>query len=249
MNAQPDWWRTFFSGLAVEFWLLATPEEMTKSEVDFVQKVSGVVAPGKLLDVPCGGGRHSVVFAERGYSITAVDLSPVFLEHARIDAAQRKVKIRWEEREMSDLPWDREFDGAFCLGNSFGYQSDEGNAAFLKAVARTLKPGGKFVIDTGYIAETLLPNLQLKSWAQIGDIYFLPDRHFDPASGRLEVEYTFIRDGRIEKKAMSARIYTYREFSRLMEEAGFIDLQGYGSLDQAPFRFGANRLLMEATKP
>jgi SAM-dependent methyltransferase len=232
----------------VESWLRATPEEMTKSEVDFVEKALAVSPPARLLDVPCGGGRHSLLLAERGYSMTAVDISPAFLETARKSAAQRKVTVGWEEREMCNLPWEREFDGAFSLGNSFGYQSEEGNAAFLKAVARALKPGGKFAIDSGYIAETLLPSMQVRSWAQIGDIYFLPDRHYDPATGRLEVEYTYIRGGQIEKKAMSARIYTYREFRRLMEESGFTDLQAYRSLAQEPFAFGSQRLLMMGTK-
>jgi SAM-dependent methyltransferase len=248
LNAQSDWWRTFFSGLAVELWLGATPDEMTRAEVDFAEKMLGVAAPAKLLDVPCGGGRHSVLLAERGYTMTAVDLSPGFLEAARANAAKRRVDIRWVERDMSELPWIQEFDGAFCLGNSFGYQFEGGNAAFLKAVARTLKLGARFVIDTGYIAETLLPNLQVKAWAKSGDIYFLSDRSYDPATGRLEVEYTFIRQGQIETKATSAQIYTYRQFHALVEEAGFADLQAYASLDQQPFQIGATRLLMVATK-
>ena len=37
------------------------------------------------------------------------------------------------------------FDGAFCVGNSFGYLDDEGNAAFLRAVRAALKPGGRFI--------------------------------------------------------------------------------------------------------
>jgi hypothetical protein len=39
---------------------------------------------------------------------------------------------------MRDLLWRSRFDGAFCFGNSFGYLDDEGNAAFLRAVAAAL---------------------------------------------------------------------------------------------------------------
>ncbi len=248
MNAPSDWWRTFFTGLAVDMWLQAMPEEVTQSEADFVQKVLAVPPPAKLLDLPCGGGRHSLALAARGYAMTGVDISPVFLDHARGRANASALSIRWEKREMRDLPWEREFDGAFSLGNSFGYLTDEGNAAFLKAVARTLKPGARFLINTGSLLETVMPSLQERAWIKVGDVYFLPDRRYDPASGRLEVEYTFIRDGRTEEKQTSTRLYTYREFRRMLEEAGFSDLQAYSSMNQEPFQYGAKQLFMVATR-
>ena len=44
--------------------------------------------------------------------------------------------VTWEQRDMRDLPWRGRFDGAFCVGNSFGYLDDEGNAAFSAGGAR-----------------------------------------------------------------------------------------------------------------
>jgi len=229
-------------------WLQAMPEEATRSEADFVQKVLAVPPPAKLLDIPCGGGRHSLDLAARGYAMTGVDISPIFLEHARGRANASGLSIRWEEREMRDLPWEREFDGAFSLGNSFGYLTDEGNAEFLKAVARSLKPGARFLINTGSLLETVMPSLQERAWMKLGDIYFLPDRRYDAASGRVEVEYTFIRDGKAETKKTSTRLYTFREFRRLLEEAGFSDLKAYSSMNQELFQYGAKQLFMVATR-
>ena len=61
---------------------------------------------------------------------------------------------------MRDLPWPARFDGAFCLGNSFGYLDDEGNASFLRAVAAALKPGARFVLETPMVLENLLGHLK-----------------------------------------------------------------------------------------
>ena len=61
---------------------------------------------------------------------------------------------------MRDLPWRARFDGAFCLGNSFGYLDDEGNAAFLRAVAAALKPGARFVLETPMVLENLLGHIK-----------------------------------------------------------------------------------------
>jgi SAM-dependent methyltransferase len=149
---------------------------------------------------------------------------------------------------MRTLPWQNEFDGAFCLGNSFGYCRDEGNLAFLQAIARSLRSGGRFVLDTSYVAETLLPILREREWYPVGDMLVLSDRRYDPEDSRLHVEYTFIRDGQSHKQAMSARIHSYREIRQLLQQAGFAEVVGFGGLAKEPFRLGAKRLLMTAMK-
>ena len=54
MHAPPDWYKTFFTGLAVEMWLNAMPAEETAREAEFLRAKLQVAAPAKLLDVPCG---------------------------------------------------------------------------------------------------------------------------------------------------------------------------------------------------
>ena len=120
MSDSSDWWRTFFSGLAVDVWLKATSPEQTQQETDFILESLDVPAPAKILDVPCGGGRHSDALAGRGYDMTAVDISNDFLKAASTKPVGRPGKVDWQEREMRDLPWPATFDGAFCFGNSFG---------------------------------------------------------------------------------------------------------------------------------
>ena len=106
---------------------------------------------------------------------------------------------------------------AYSLGNSFGYLDDEGNDAFLEGRGPALKPGARFVLETGYVAETLLPVLQERGWYPIGDMLILSERRYDPVEGRLHVEYTHIRDGKTDRRTMSARIHTCREVFRLLE--------------------------------
>jgi SAM-dependent methyltransferase len=244
----PDWWRTFFTGLPVEMWLRVPTEEQTRAEVDFIEKVLRLPPGAKVLDVPCGGGRHSLELAARGHRVTGVDLSDDFLRAARAGAAERSPRVAWEQREMTDLPWREEFDGAFCFGNSFGYLDDAGNARFLAAVARALRPGGRFVLDTGLTAEGLFPTFQERRWLQVGDILFLSQGQYDPVSGRLKTEYTFVRGGEFDTRPASMRVHTYRELSGLLEAAGFSGCEGYGSLEQGPFRLGSPRLLLVAVK-
>lgn len=248
MAVPKDWWQTFFSGFMVDFWLGATNDQLTREETDFVQKMLQVAPPARLLDVPCGGGRHALELTARGYHVTAVDISPEFLEKARAKAAERRLEVRWEQRDMRDLPWRGDFDGAYCLGNSFGYYEEEGNAEFLRAVAGALKPGVRFVLATGYVLESLLPTFQPRVWVPMGEGYFLWDRRYDPCRSRLEVEYRLIREGRVESRAMAARMYSCREVTRLMEDAGFTNVATYGSFAEDSFQLGSQWLLLVGTR-
>ena len=122
---------------------------------------------------------------------------------------------------MRDLPWRARFDGAFCLGNSFGYLDDEGNAAFLRAVAAALKPGARFVLETPMILENLLGHLKDRPWWKVGDVHLLVANHYDHTRTRLEIEYTFVSNGRVDVRHGSHRAYSYRELVELIEASGF----------------------------
>jgi SAM-dependent methyltransferase len=219
VNVQLNWWETFFEGVAVDMWLQAVPAEHSLREADRLEKLLGAAPGGEILDVPCGGGRLSLAFSERGYRMTGVDWSSQFLDHAR--ASQGSDKVAWERRDMRDLPWRERFDAAFCVGNSFGYLDDEGNTSFLRSVRAALKPGARFVLETPMVLENLLGHLQPRPWWKAGDVYLLVENQYDPSTSRLDIEYTFCRAGMVEVRRGSHRAYAYRELVALIEAAGF----------------------------
>ena len=88
--------------------------------------------------------------------MTGLDLSEEFIAEARQASPH---PIRWVQDDMRSLPWVSTFDGAYCFGNSFGYLAWDESLEFLSAVARVLKPGARFIVDTGMAAESILPSL------------------------------------------------------------------------------------------
>jgi SAM-dependent methyltransferase len=216
---QQDWWRSFFHGVAVDLWRQALSLEHSREEASQVERRLALTPGAEVLDVPCGLGRLTLELAARGYRLTGVDISQESLRHAR--EADRDGRIVWEEREMRDLPWPARFDAAFCVGNSFGYLDDVGDAQFLGAVRRALKPGGRFLLETPMVAESLLPSLKERPWYKAGDIYLLIANEYDPARGRLDIEYTFISNGQVDVRRGTHRVYTYRQLIELLEAAGF----------------------------
>lgn len=249
MNDDAAWWEGFFSGSALDFVRYSRDEEQTREEADLVQQALGLPLGAKILDVPCGGGRLSWELASRGYRLTGVDLSLPLLETARTVAEAHKADIAWEHRDMRDIPWKGEFDGALCFWSSFGYFDEQGNADFLSAVSQALKPGARFVLDTPLV-ETRLPEMESEPrvWWRVGDLYALEERRFDHAYSRVESDWTFLQNGRVEKKSLSLRLYTYRELCSLLDDAGFGNHQAFGTLDLEPFALGSTWLYLVTTK-
>lgn len=219
MTSTSHWYESFFEGVVVDLWVDALPVEHNAREAGDIARMLGVSAGAEILDVPCGGGRLSLPMAERGYRVTGVDLSPQFLAHAR--GSQDTAPVIWEHRDMRDLPWTARFDGAFCAGNSFGYLDDEGDAEFLRAVRRTLKPGARFVLETPMVLENVLGHIQERPWWGKHGLYLLAHNQYEQTTGRLEIEYTFIRDGVVDVRHGSHRAYPYRELVALLQASGF----------------------------
>jgi SAM-dependent methyltransferase len=211
-----QWFETFFQGPAVDFWTRAMTPALTLADVDFLEKTFDVKPGARLLDVPCGNGRHSMELARRGYRVTGIDLSDEFLAVARVqlDADWRKGDMRALELEPST------FDGAFCFGNSFGYLDYTSVVDFLSALAGAMKPAAKLVIETGMAAESILPTLVQKRWHRLGDLVILSENRYDPWESRLNIDYTFVRDGTIETRPTARYVFTSADLRRMLEAAG-----------------------------
>ncbi|HZM00923.1 MAG TPA: class I SAM-dependent methyltransferase [Planctomycetota bacterium] len=250
-----DWHRSFFSGVVVDMWRAAAPPEQTRAEADFLERELRL-RPGarqRVLDVPCGFGRHALELAGRGHALTGVDQSAEMLEAAQALAAQAGAqagaRVEWRQSEMRELPWTAEFDAAFCFGNSFGYLDRDGTRAFLAALARALKPGARFAFDYGTAAECILPRFEERHWAPVGDLYFLEHNRYDPVESCIETTYTFVRDGASETRTGLQWVFTVAEVRAMLAEAGFAVLSQHGSCEGRPFELGATILVVVAEKP
>jgi SAM-dependent methyltransferase len=245
---QTNWWENFFHGVALDFWRAAVSDEQTRAEADFIQKHLQLPAGAKVLDVPCGNGRLSIELAQRGFQLTGVDIASGFIAEGKLKSVEVGVPVDLHERDMRDLPWTGEFDGAFCFGNSFGYLDDDESAEFLNVVSQTLKPGSRFVIDEPAVAECVLPNFQANRLIELAGIAVSIEHCYDHEQGRMFNDFTFSRDGIEDKRPSSQRIYTYRELTELLYEAGLEVVGAYASLAEDPFKLGAHRLLLISAK-
>lgn len=201
-----------------------------------------------MLDIPCGAGRHAVPLSELGYAVTGLDISAQFLSEARRYAQEREVSVDWRLGDMRTVAIEGEFDAALCFGNSFGYLSRADTKHFLKRLWAALREGARFVLESGAVAESILPNLVRSRWMQVGDILFLSSVEYDAPTSRLISRYVFIRGAEREEKTAEVIVYTVGELAELLGNAGFAVEGLFASPAQEPFQVGAPRLLLVARK-
>jgi SAM-dependent methyltransferase len=104
------------------------------------------LAGRRLLDVGCGSGKSFMPMLERGYDVTACDISPAMVDEARCKAAGR---ARVEVADMRALPPLGRFDLITCLDDAVNYLLDEGDLeAALVSMRALLVPAGLLVFDT-----------------------------------------------------------------------------------------------------
>ena len=138
-----NWYEDLFNQDYDRIYFPTFTTEKNITEVDFIESALAIPRGGRILDVACGHGRHSIELAKRGYQVTGIDLSRRFIEMA-IQSAQSKglSKAEFLVGDMRQSHFVNRFDAAFCYFTSFGYFSDAENKGVLEAVAKGLVQGG-----------------------------------------------------------------------------------------------------------
>jgi len=244
MSIPSNWYETFFHGITLDLWRRAIPPEQTTAEAEFLIQNLNCAPGAHVLDVPCGNGRLTFELANRGYRVTGIDLAEEFIEEARARAAGGSPSVEFVLGDMRNIEGQSIYDGAVCFGNSFGFLEYADMEKFLAAVARALKSGARFVVNTAMAAESVLPDFEEQSCHEMGDIVMTIKERYVAEESCVESEYIFERNGATDSRKAKHWIYTAAEIRRMLERAGFDVLNCYGSMKGDPFKLGSRELFV-----
>jgi len=102
--------------------------------------------------------------------------------------------------------------------------------------------------DLSWAAESILPGLQHSRWYKVGDIYMLSRNQYHPRDARLDIEYTFVRNGKEEMRPSSSYVLTVNEICRMTHQVGLEPQQLLASVAGEPYQLGSQRLLLVTEK-
>jgi len=245
------WWASRFASLAaIDPDFAGALDRQAEAQVDLLESLVDLRPGDPVLDVGCGGGRHSILLQERGLAVTGVDLAPELL-----DLARRRWDARhpgregptWMNGDMRDLPCAGPFALAILLDETLGvFDDDADHLRTLSGVVDRLRPGGRVVLELfnpyywahRHVTQHMPPG-SLAAGADIVRTY-----RFDPLRGRVEDRTIVFQDGERRRiPTQSLRAWTPPEIVTLATAAGFTRVEVFGSdgwqVPESPLRLDA----------
>src|ERR1700737_2778421 len=189
--AEPDsdWWRTWFGPSYLALYD-ETLRERTPVEIDRLETLLHLQPPLRILDLPCGQGRHAIELARRGYEVTGVDISPFMIDVARERAKASGLQVRWLTGDMRTPVPGEAFDLILNLFTSFGYFADDADdRRVVRAAGSMLEPGGCFLLEV-INGDRIMGNFQEREWFTVGQTAVMEGRSLERPTHRMVVERT-----------------------------------------------------------
>ena len=144
MEVQKDWFQNWFNTTYYHILYQDRNDEEAQLFMRNLTRALNLKANDKILDLPCGKGRHAIYLNSLGFDVIGADLSENSIAHAKQFENER---LKFEVHDMRH-DFETKFNAIFNLFTSFGYFDEEAtNIAVLKNLKKGLKKDGLLVID------------------------------------------------------------------------------------------------------
>ncbi len=247
--ANANWWADYFdSQYLLEYEPLFSLER-DRHEVARIMEIIGLPSGSRILDVPCGQGRHAHLLAEAGFDVDGLDYSPDLLAKAKARGTART--LRYTRGDMRKLPakWTGRFDAVLNLFTSFGFFAEPADdARVIAEFARVLRPGGQLVWYGGNRDGVMARFLERDWWQTTDGTLIAQERSFDPLSGMLTVHTVWSGKKRHGSRDHRIRLYTPTRLAELCADAGLIVEAAYDGLSDRPLSRKSSEMMLVARK-
>jgi SAM-dependent methyltransferase len=203
----------------------------------------------RILDVPCGQGRHAHLLAEAGFDVDGLDYSADLLAKARERGTGPT--LRYTRGDMRKLParWTGRFDAVLNLFTSFGFFVDPADdRRVIEEFARVLRPGGLLVWHGGSRDGVMARFLGRDWWTTRDGTMIAHERTFDPLSGVLTIRSTWRGPRTQGEREHRIRLYTATRIAELCADAGLIVEQAFDAFRDRALRRKSSEMLLVARK-
>lgn len=244
-----EWWETHFDSHYLREYEPIFAPESDRAEASRLVEILGLPVGSRILDVPCGQGRHAHLLAENGYDVDGLDYS----KHL-VSVAKRRgtgPQLRYTLGDMRKMPakWTGRFDAVLNLFTSFGFFTHPAeDARVVREFARVLKPGGVLIWHGGSRDGVMARFLSKDWWTTSDGTLIAHERKFDPLSGLLEVHARWRRGNRKGERAHRIRLYTATRLAELFADAGLIVEQAFDGFEDRALRRTSSEMLLVARK-
>jgi len=247
--APAAWWSTHFDAQYLHEYEPLFDLVQDRREVARLLNLLELPTGARVLDCPCGQGRHAHLLAEAGFDVDGLDYSEALLDVARKRGVSRR--LRYTQGDMRKLPakWTGRFDAVLDLFTSFGFfDNPQDDLTVLSEFARVLKPGGQMIWHGGSRDGVMAKFLTRDWWSTADGTVFGQERRFDPLSGFLEITSTWRGPNGDGERTHRIRLYTASELAARMREVGLVVEQAFDAWQDRPLTRRSSEMLLVARK-
>jgi ubiquinone/menaquinone biosynthesis C-methylase UbiE len=243
-----DWWRTYFDDVFYDLHEALFPEQNSRREVAATLQLLGLPAGSRVLDVPCGWGRHTRLLPEAGLAAYGADISEPLLRRGAAAMRAAGLPLRLAAADLRRLPFrSGTFDAVLNLFTSLGlFLDDREDVAALCETARVLAPGGRLVLESMHRDDVVAAFAERDRWTLPDGTEVRVRRRFDPVTGISRERWRWRRGGLSGDKRHVLRLRTATEIDGLLAAAGFPERTYFGDWDCRPLRHDSPRLIVLA---
>ena len=112
-------------------------EHLSDTPAPLIAKTIERLQPGRALDLACGGGRHALFLAERGWRVTAVDASRVAIEAVQKQARERSLNVDARVADLEKHEFEIQPQSFDLICDCYYLQRD-----LFPAISDGVRPGG-----------------------------------------------------------------------------------------------------------
>ncbi len=243
-----NWYEDFFQGINCELWQKAVSPEWTKQEVDFLISELNIKQGQHLLDILCGFGRHSIQLAKKGYKITGVDISETFIKTLNEKIKADNLAIDTIQADILTIQINKTYSGAICMGNSFGYFNFDKMKSFVEKVSSCLESGSRFIINSGMIAESILPNFSKNKSFTVGNLTMDVTNVYNVEDSYMVSHLLYTKGGKTEVHSFKHYVFTLGKVKRLLKLIGLKTIATYNSPAKEEYNLGDQQIYIVAEK-
>jgi len=222
--------------------------QTAREEVTAIMGITGLTS-GRVLDLACGPGRHSVPFAMNGFRVTGVDRSQFLLGNARQYAERLRLSLEWIQDDMRYFSRPESFHLALSLYSSFGYFEDpQENLMVLHNIHRSLKDGGMLLMDLPG-REVLARDFREAVHFEVPEMGYIAE--YRTVTGdwkKLYLNWEITEKDQTERLSFKLWLYSGYELKDMLTAVGFSSVELYGGFDGRQYDQEAKQLIAYAVK-
>jgi SAM-dependent methyltransferase len=224
--------------------------ERDRNEAARVIDVLGLPQGSRILDVPCGQGRHAHLLAEAGFRVDGLDYSEHLIKLARKRGVGPSLKYTQGDMRKMSRSWTSKFDAVINLFTSFGFFANPSDdAQVIDEFARVLKPGGVLIWHGGSRDGVMARFLSRDWWVTEDGTVIAHERSFDPLSGLLTIDSVLKGSTkRAQRRTHKIRLYTATRLAELCASAGLIVEEAFDGFHDRPLTRKSSEMMLVARK-